>query len=81
MAKLVSSKVSEEQSRDWHGTLSDFVIEKDGVQVQGVGITYLDCEETEDENGEWVLDPVYLNEVFEEWKEYAEAGEEGYTIL
>lgn len=78
MAKLVSVVDSNITAPD--RTLIDVVLERDGVQVQGLGITYL---ESFDEHGNELTeqDPDYCDDVYDEWMEYAISGEEGFTIL
>lgn len=73
MAKLISIEESNEvagPNSGWNGSLIDVVLERDGQQLKGTGITYLE-EESED----------YLDEVFDEWLELAEQGEDGFTLL
>jgi len=77
---IVSNKESKEH---WDkGTLSDIVLidEVSGVCVCGTGITYL---ESFDEDGLELEegDEGYLQDVYDEWIELAEAGEEGFTIV
>lgn len=72
-----------ESNEHWErGTLSDIVLidEATGVCVKGQGITYL---ESFDGDG-YELEPGqegYLEDVYEEWLELAEAGEEGFSIV
>ena len=72
-----------ESNEHWErGTLSDIVLidEVTGVCVQGLGITYL---ESFDEAGEELEegDEGYLEDVYAEWLEMAEAGEAGFSIV
>lgn len=81
---MAISIVSSTESREhWDkGTLSDIILmdEATGVCVEGRGITYL---ESFDGDG-YELEPGqegYLEDVYEEWLELAEAGEEGFSIV
>jgi hypothetical protein len=72
-ARVISDTESQIVDPSWtFGTLSDYIIERDGVRVKGEGICYLEMED-----GEYI----WLDETFDEWCENARRGEEGFTIL
>lgn len=80
MISIVSNVESREK---WdRGTLSDIVLidEVTGICVEGQGITYL---ESFDEDGNELTDEDegYLQDVYDDWLEMAEAGEEGFRIV
>jgi hypothetical protein len=78
------SKVSDVESKEhWaNGTLSDIVLidESTGICVEGRGITYL---ESFDEAGNELEegDEGYLQDIYDDWLELAQVGEEGYRIV
>jgi len=81
MAMVIVSDV--ESKEHWErGTLGDYVLRDDatGVCVAGSGITYL---ESFDDAGDELFegDDGYLQDVYADWLEMAEAGEEGFTIV